>query len=168
MLMTVADYLPSLLAHKPPESYPLISVNITGWLVFSFVYVGFTEEVPFRRLLPTFLMQRTTERIRIGNYDMHAAAVLAVLFALAHMSNFWARPFGRRWRSSFMRSRWGSYTPIGGKKSGSLTAAIIIGAVVSDGVRIVNRAVLGMALALAAAVARPPASQGFRFTGRCR
>ena len=71
ILMTVADYLPSLLAHKPPERYPLTPVNITGWLVFSFVYVGFTEEIPFRGLLQTFLMQRTTGRIRIGRYDMH-------------------------------------------------------------------------------------------------
>jgi len=71
VLMTVADYLPSLLAHKPPESYPLTPVNITGWLIFSFVYVGFAEEIPFRGLLQTFLMQRTTGRIRIGRYDMH-------------------------------------------------------------------------------------------------
>jgi membrane protease YdiL (CAAX protease family) len=91
-LMTVADYLPSLLAHKPPESYPLTPVNITGWLVFEFVYVGFTEEIPFRGLLQTFLMQRTTGRIRIGSYDMHAAGVvLALLFSLAHVGNFWVR-----------------------------------------------------------------------------
>ncbi len=94
VLMTVADYVPSLLAHKPSEGYALTPVNITGWLVFEFVYVGFTEEIPFRGLLQTFLMQRTTGRIRIGSYDMHAAGVvLAVLFALAHVSNFWVRPF---------------------------------------------------------------------------
>jgi hypothetical protein len=40
--ITVANHLPSLLAHKPPESHPQTPVNFTGGLVFSFAYLGFT------------------------------------------------------------------------------------------------------------------------------
>jgi membrane protease YdiL (CAAX protease family) len=136
VLMTVADYLPSLLAHKPPESYPLTGVNITGWLVFSFVYVGFTEEVPFRGLLQTFLMQRTTGRIRVGSYDMHAAGVvLAVLFALAHAGNFWVRPFWAALAQQLYAIALGILYAYWREKSGSLAAAII-GHNLSDGVEL--------------------------------
>jgi len=134
VLMTVADYLPSLLAHKPPENYPLTPVNITGWLIFEFFYVGFTEEIPFRGLLQTFLMQRTTGRIRVGSYDMHAAGVvLAVLFALAHVGNFWVRPFWAALAQQFYAIALGILYAYWREKSGSLTAAII-GHNVSDGV----------------------------------
>jgi uncharacterized protein len=136
VLMTVADYFPLLLAHKAPESYPLTPANITGWLVFSFVYVGFTEEIPFRGLLQTFLMQRTTGRIRIGSYDMHAAGVvLAVLFALAHVSNFWVRPFWAALAQQLYAIALGILYAYWREKSGSLTAAII-GHNLSDGIEL--------------------------------
>jgi uncharacterized protein len=126
VLMTVADYLPSLVAHKPPESYALTPVNITGWLVFEFVYVGFTEEIPFRGLLQTFLMQRTTGRIRIGKYDMHAAGVvLAVLFALAHAGNFWTRPLWAALAQQGYAIALGILYAYWREKSGSLIAAIV-------------------------------------------
>jgi uncharacterized protein len=136
VLMTVADYLPSLLAHKPPESYPLTPVNITGWLVFSFLYVGFTEEIPFRGLLQTFLMQRTTGRIRVGSYEMHAAGiVLAVLFALAHVGNFWVRPLWAALAQQLYAIALGILYAYWREKSGSLAAAII-GHNLSDGVEL--------------------------------
>jgi membrane protease YdiL (CAAX protease family) len=136
VLMTVADYLPSLLAHKPPESYALTPVNITGWLVFEFIYVGFSEEIPFRGLLQTFLMQRTTGRIRIGSYDMHAAGVvLAVLFALAHVSNFWVRPFWAALAQQVYAIALGILYAYWREKSGSL-AASIIGHNLGDGVEL--------------------------------
>jgi hypothetical protein len=136
VLMTLADYLPSLLAHKPPESYVLTPVNVTGWLVFEFIYVGFTEEIPFRGLLQTFLMQRTTGRIRIGSYDMHAAGVvLAVLFALAHAGNFWTGPLRAALAQQAYAIALGILYAYWREKSGSLTAAII-GHNLSDGVEL--------------------------------
>jgi membrane protease YdiL (CAAX protease family) len=136
ILMTVADYWPSLLAHKPPENYSLTPSNLTGWLFFGFVYVGFTEEIPFRGLLQTFLMQRTTGRIRIGKYNMHAAGVvLAVLFALAHASSFWSRPFWFALAQQVYALALGIFYAYWREKSGSLTAAII-GHNVGDGVEL--------------------------------
>jgi CAAX protease family protein len=56
--------------------------------------VGFAEEIPFRGLLQTLLMQRTLGRVRILNFDMHIAGViLAMLFALARLTSFWGRSF---------------------------------------------------------------------------
>lgn len=134
ILMTLADYLPSLLTHKPPENYALTPTNLAGWLSFEFLYVGFTEEIPFRGLLQTFLMQRTTGRIRIGRYDMHAAGVvLAVLFALAHAGNFWSRPFWSALAQQAYAMVLGILYAYWREKSGSLTAAII-GHNVGDGV----------------------------------
>jgi membrane protease YdiL (CAAX protease family) len=136
ILMTVADYLPSLLAHKPPENYAFTPVNLTGWLVFQFIYVGFTEEIPFRGLLQTFLMQRTTGRIRIGGYDMHAAGVvLAVLFALAHLSSFWSRPFWFAFAQQVYAIALGILYAYWREKSGSLAAALI-GHNLSDGLEL--------------------------------
>jgi uncharacterized protein len=134
ILMTVADYLPSLLAHKPPENYALTPANIGGWCSFEFIYVGFTEEIPFRGLLQTFLMQRTSGRIRIGSYDMHAAGVvLAVLFALAHASSFATRPLWAALAQQIYAIALGILYAYWREKSGSLTAPII-GHNLSDGV----------------------------------
>ena len=43
--------------------------------------------------MQTFLIKRRSGRIRLLKFDMHVAGViLALLFALAHVANFWQRP----------------------------------------------------------------------------
>ncbi len=92
LIMTVVDYLPNLLHHRPPD-LPLTATNVAGWLSFEALWAGTVEEVAFRGLLVTFLMRRFNSRVRLGGYDMHAAGVIiAVLFALAHLPSFWTRP----------------------------------------------------------------------------
>ncbi len=92
LIMTVVDYLPNLVGHRPPD-LPLTATNVAGWLAFEAFWAGTVEEVAFRGLLVTFLMRRFSARIRIGGYDMHAAGVIiAVLFSLAHLHSFWSRP----------------------------------------------------------------------------
>ncbi len=95
VLMTLVDYLPQILVHtSPPDRLSLTATSLAGWLGFEGIIVGFTEEIPFRGLLQTFLMQRTSGRIRILNFDMHIAGViLAMLFALAHITSFWEKSF---------------------------------------------------------------------------
>jgi len=95
VLMTLVDYLPQILVHtSPPDRLSLTATSLAGWLGFEGIIVGFTEEIPFRGLLQTFLMQRTSGRIRILNFDMHIAGViLAMLFALAHLTSFWEKSF---------------------------------------------------------------------------
>src|SRR6202161_908607 len=67
VLMTVVDYAPQLIAHtKPHLGYPLSSANVTGWLFFEGVYVGPTEEIPFRALLVTYLAATMPGTLRLG------------------------------------------------------------------------------------------------------
>ena len=93
LLMTVVDYAPQLIAHtKPDAGYPLTPQNVWSWLFFEGIYVGPTEEIPFRALLVTFLIATMPGKFRIGRYEMSWAGVLvALIFALAHATNFSAR-----------------------------------------------------------------------------
>lgn len=95
VLMLVVDYAPQLIAHTTPKlDYKLVSGNVLGWLFFEGVYVGPTEEVPFRSLLVTFLVAMMPGKVKLGRYNMNAAGVVvALIFALAHVTNFWVRPW---------------------------------------------------------------------------
>ncbi len=95
ILMTLVDYAPQLAAGtRPPIAFPLTTTNVVKWLFFEGVYVGPTEEVPFRALLVPFLAATLPGRIRVGAYEISLAAIIvAALFALAHVNNFWHRPW---------------------------------------------------------------------------
>ena len=135
ILMTVVDYFPQIVAHvPPPDNLQLTPVNIAGWFFFEWFYVGPTEEIPFRGLLLTFLMQRVSGRVRFFRFDMHIAGViLAVLFALAHMTSFWSENFLPAVGQQFYGFTLGIIYAYWREKSGSLLAPIM-GHNVSDGV----------------------------------
>jgi membrane protease YdiL (CAAX protease family) len=64
--------------------------NIWGWAIFEWIYVGPTEEIPFRALLVTYLATAMPGKLRIGRFTMNWAGILvALLFALAHVHSFW-------------------------------------------------------------------------------
>jgi uncharacterized protein len=138
LLMTVADYFPQILRHSPPpEHLALTPGNIGGWLFFEWIFVGPTEEIPFRGLLLTFLMQRTSGRVRLARYDMHIAGViLALLFALAHLTSFWTENLWMALGQQIYAFALGILYAYWREKSGSLLAPII-GHNVSDGVEYV-------------------------------
>jgi uncharacterized protein len=93
VLMTAVDYAPSLLAHtKPDAGFPLTRGNIGGWLLFEGIYVGPTEEIPFRALLVTYLATAMPGKLRLGRFNMNWAGIaVAVIFALLHATNFETR-----------------------------------------------------------------------------
>lgn len=93
VLMTLVDYAPELIAHtKPALGYPLSTANVTGWLFFEGVYVGPTEEIPFRALLVTYLAATMPGKLRMGRFSMNwAGVIVAVIFALLHATNFETR-----------------------------------------------------------------------------
>ena len=95
LLMTFVDYFPQILRHTPsPENLALTPKSIGAWLFFEGIYVEPTEEIPFRGLLQTFLMQCSSGRVRFWKYDMHVAGViLAKLFAIGHFNSFWTENF---------------------------------------------------------------------------
>jgi membrane protease YdiL (CAAX protease family) len=95
VLMTLVDYAPQLLAHtKPDPGFPLTPGNIWGWLIFEGVYVGPTEEIPFRALLVTYLATTMPGRFAIGRFNMRwAGIIVALIFALLHINSFHTRPW---------------------------------------------------------------------------
>jgi len=89
----VVDYAPQLITHSKPElDYPLSRSNVLGWLFFEGVYVGPTEEIPFRALLVTYLAATMPGKLRIGRFEMNwAGVIVAAIFALLHATNFAVR-----------------------------------------------------------------------------
>jgi len=94
-LMTVVDYAPELFSHATPKlDYELTTRNVLGWLFFEGVYVGPTEEIPFRALLVTFLAATMPGRLTLGRFNMNwAGVIVALIFALLHANSFIGRPW---------------------------------------------------------------------------
>jgi len=138
LLMTLVDYFPQILRHiPPPDNLALTPRSIGTWLFFEGIYVGPTEEIPFRGLLQTFLMQRTSGRVRLWKYEMHVAGViLALLFALAHLFSFWTESFWLAFGQQIYGFGLGILYAYWREQSGSLLAPII-GHNMSDGVEYV-------------------------------
>ena len=88
--MTLVDYAPNLIAHTRPDAgFPLTAANIWGWTIFEGVYVGPTEEIPFRALLVTYLAATMPGKITVGRFSMNwAGIIVAAIFALAHAASF--------------------------------------------------------------------------------
>jgi hypothetical protein len=95
VLMTLVDYAPELISGTTPRlDYPLTTGNVAGWLGFEGIYVGPTEEIPFRSLLWTYLAANMSGRLRFGRIDMAwAGVIIALIFALLHATNFATRPW---------------------------------------------------------------------------
>jgi membrane protease YdiL (CAAX protease family) len=138
LLMTVVDYIPQILKHvPPPENLSLAPGSVAAWLFFEGIFVGPTEEIPFRGLLQTFLMQRSSGRVRLWKYEMHVAGViLAILFAIAHLTSFWTENFWIALGQQVYAFALGILYAYWREKSGSLLSPII-GHNVSDGVEYV-------------------------------
>ena len=102
VLMTVVDYAPQIIAHTRPDiGFPLTPGNIWGWTFFEGVYVGPTEEIPFRALLVTFLAATMPGKLHIGRFNMNwAGIIVAVIFALLHATSFdtrnWPEALGQQ------------------------------------------------------------------------
>jgi uncharacterized protein len=135
VLMLLVDYAPQLLTHvKPDPGYPLTRAHVTGWLFFESVYVGPTEEVPFRALLVTYLATTMPGRLRLGRFEMNwAGVIVALIFALLHATNFnlraWPIALGQQIYAFLLGVLYAYWL----EKSGSVVAPIV-GHNVSDGV----------------------------------
>jgi uncharacterized protein len=94
VLMTLVDHGPDLFALRAPHlDFSLDAPNVAGWLFFEGVYVGPTEEIPFRSLLVGYLLSATPARVRVGRFEMGwAGVIVAAIFALAHAGNLMKYP----------------------------------------------------------------------------
>ncbi len=135
VLMTVVDYAPQLLAHtKPDLGFPLTPGNIEGWTFFEGVYVGPTEEIPFRALLVTYLAATMPGKLHLGRFNMNwAGIIVALIFALLHADSFdthhWPAALGQQFYAFALGVLYAYWL----EKSKSVVAPIV-GHNVSDGV----------------------------------
>ena len=135
VLMTLIDYAPQLLAHtKPDPGFALTPANVCGWLFFEGVYVGPTEEIPFRALLVTYLAATMPGTLRVGRFEMNwAGVIVALLFALLHAANFSLRAWPQALGQQVYAFALGVLYAYWLEKSKSIVAPII-GHNLSDGV----------------------------------
>jgi len=135
VIMTIVDYAPQLIAHtKPDLGFPLTTANVVGWLFFESVYVGPTEEVPFRALLVTYLATTMPGKFRLGRFEMNwAGVIVALIFALLHAANFnlraWPMALGQQIYAFVLGVLYAYWL----EKSQSVVAPIV-GHNISDGV----------------------------------
>ena len=94
VLMLLVDHGPDLLSGRVPDlGFPYTRSNVAGWLFFEGVYVGPTEEIPFRSLLVGYLLAAMPARLRVGRYEMGwAGVIVAAVFALAHAQDLVRHP----------------------------------------------------------------------------
>lgn len=133
VLMTLVDYAPQLLGNTRPDiGFSLTQANIWSCIVFSGVFVGPTEEIPFRALAVTFLATTMPGKLRLWRFEMNGAGVIAaLLFALAHVTSFWTLPWPLALGQQLYAVALGVLYAYWLEKSGSI-AAPIIGHNVSD------------------------------------
>ena len=133
--MTLVDYAPQLIfGGKPDPGFEFTAPNALNWLFFEGVYVGPTEEIPFRALLVTYLAATMPGKLRLGRYEMNwAGVIVALIFALLHAPNFslrdWPLALGQQVYAFLLGVLYAYWL----EKSRSVVAPII-GHNVSDGV----------------------------------
>jgi membrane protease YdiL (CAAX protease family) len=127
VLMTLVDYAPQLLAHTLPDpGFRLTPENIRGWLFFEGIYVGPTEEIPFRALLVTYLATTMPGKLQIGRFNMNwAGIIVALIFALLHANNFDTRHWPEALGQQFYAFALGVLYAYWLEKSKSVVAPII-------------------------------------------
>lgn len=90
IIMTLVDHLPVIISGSKITGYALNTTNVIGWLSFEWIFAGLSEEIFIRGLMMTFLMKYFSGHLRFFKWDVHVAGVIiAVLFALMHLSSFW-------------------------------------------------------------------------------
>ncbi len=120
IVMTAADYTHNIIAHLPPENFSLSSTNLVRSLTFEGLYGGTVEEILFRGLLMTSLMQRMSGRLRLGRFDVHVAGVIvAVLFPCRIWDLSGRNPSVSPPASRLMRSFSASSMPTGTRNRGA-------------------------------------------------
>jgi len=119
--------VPQLLAHKHAVlGYESTTPNLLGWLFFEGVYVGPTEEIPFRALAVTYLATAMPGQLRLGPYKMNGAGIIvAILFALGHADSFRTEPLVWAMFQQGFALAWGIIYAYLLQKSGSVVAPAI-------------------------------------------
>jgi uncharacterized protein len=95
LIVLGVSIVPPLLMHQSPSfGYQVTAANIAGWLSFTWIFVGFSEEILFRGLVQTFLARTWAGVWQVGRLVIpHAGIVTTVIFCLAHINPFHPQVF---------------------------------------------------------------------------
>ncbi|HUO93294.1 MAG TPA: hypothetical protein VMU22_10245, partial [Rhizomicrobium sp.] len=91
VVLTLVDYAPQIVAVKPPTDnpYPLTAFNIAGWLSYAGVFAAVAEEVLFRGLLVTYLVQAMPGEVNVRGFSVSGAGVVvAFVYAFSYTNRF--------------------------------------------------------------------------------
>jgi len=127
LLIVIAwNVVPALLSHQMTLGIfgPPTLLNILAWLFFEWLLGGFAEEVMFRGLIQTRLMETWSGIWRLGRLEIpHAGVVTTVLFCLAHVDPFHAPHL--YWPQQLFAFGLGLYYSIVRHRTGSLLNPIL-------------------------------------------
>jgi len=127
VVMTLVDYAPQIISHTRPDlGFVLTPSNLPGWLLFEGVYVGPTEEIPFRALLVTYLATTMPATVKVGRFEMSwAGVIVALIFALLHATSFDTRAWPQALGQQFYAFALGVLYAYWLEKSRSVVAPVI-------------------------------------------
>jgi membrane protease YdiL (CAAX protease family) len=95
LAVAVWDFYPDILSHHAPTgpTYDTHPDKAVPWFFMQGVFVGITEELPFRALFLGYLLSLWDKSFRLGPIQLSwAAVVTSALFALAHATAFLHEP----------------------------------------------------------------------------
>ncbi|HWD29300.1 MAG TPA: CPBP family intramembrane glutamic endopeptidase [Rhizomicrobium sp.] len=122
----LAWWLESALHLGGNSGFAITRQNVWGWAVFEGLYVGPTEEIPFRALLVTYLAATMPGQLRLGRFAMNGAGIaVALLFALAHIQTFWTAGWQAALFQQVYAFAWGVLYAYWLEKSKSIVAPVI-------------------------------------------
>jgi uncharacterized protein len=94
LIMLLSDHGARLVRGVAAASPAQTAIDIAGWLAFELLLVGICEETLFRGFLLGVLEALSPSRVRFGSFSISTAGItIAMLFALAHASNFATDPW---------------------------------------------------------------------------
>lgn len=89
VIMAVVDYAPEIISRTAPHDYSYHPSNMFGWIFYQGVFVGPTEEIPYRSLIVTYLALQMPGKLRYRGFEMNGAGVVvAAIFASGY--GLWA------------------------------------------------------------------------------
>jgi hypothetical protein len=123
-LVVGINVLPALITrHAPPFRYPVTALNMAGWLSFTWLFVGVSEEILFRGLIHSFLARTWTGLWKFKGVAVpHAGLVATVIFCLAHIDPI--HPYFA-WQQQLWAFGLGLYYSIVYHRTGSLLNPIL-------------------------------------------
>lgn len=137
LVAAIGSWLDIALHVKSTQAFLITRNNVWGWAGFEGVYVGPTEEIPFRALLVTYLATAMPGKLYIGRFNMNwAGIIVALLFALAHIETFWTSNWVGASVQQVYALAWGIAYAYWLEKSKSIVAPIIAHNI-SDGITVV-------------------------------